>query len=82
MEEQDFRVFDRLREDAVKKFYEVRVSQSLAEEGKHKRLGGGRRGGRIIRLPALRPDLDISGQHSEEKKKRRGGGPGEGWREY
>lgn len=29
----------------------------------------GRRRGRIIRLPALCPDLDISGQHSEEKKR-------------
>lgn len=38
MEEQDFQFFDRLQADTVKKFYEVRVLQSSAEEDKKRRL--------------------------------------------
>lgn len=43
MEEQDFQAFDKLQADTVKKFYEVRVLQSSAEEDKNWRLeyGGG-----------------------------------------
>lgn len=47
VEEQDFQVFDKLQADTVKKFYEVRVLQSSAEEDKNERgwsVGG--RGGR------------------------------------
>lgn len=73
MEEQDFQVFDKLQADTVKKFYEVRVLQSSAEEDKNGRLedeeGGGGRGKSLGCLLCL--DLDISGQHSEEKEERR-----------
>lgn len=75
VEEQDFQLFDRLQADTVKKFYEVRVLQSSAKEDKSGRLEAGE-GGKcgIIRLPALCLDLDISGQHSEERRKRNVGG--------
>lgn len=66
LEEQDFRLFDKLQADTVKKFYEVRVSQSSAEEDKSGRLEDG---GGIIRLPALCLRPDISGQRSEERRK-------------
>lgn len=82
MEEQDFQAFDKLQAETVKKFYEVRILQSSGEEDKNERLEDRGVEGEIIRLPALCLDLDISGQHSEEKKKCWGGGPGEGWREY
>lgn len=72
VEEQDFQLFDKVQAETVKKFYEVRVFQSSAEEDKNGRTG--REEGEIIRLPALCLDLDISGQHSEEKTKRWGWG--------
>lgn len=45
MEEQDFCLFDKVQEDTVKKFYEVRVLQSSTEEDKHKRLVYGEKEG-------------------------------------
>lgn len=78
MEEQDFQVFDKLQADTVKKFYEVRVLQSSAEEDKNRRLENGGRRGKSLGCLLLCLDLDISGQHCEEKKgccggKREGG---------
>ena len=86
VEEQDFQVFDKLQADTVKKFFEVRVLQSSAEEDKNERVedGGRKRGKSLGCLLCL--DVNIIGQHSEEKKKnpkkRWGRGPGEGCREY
>lgn len=45
LEAQDFQVFDKLQADTVKKFYEVRVFQSSAEEDKSGRLEDGKEGG-------------------------------------
>lgn len=80
VEERDFQVFDKLQADTVKKFYEVRVFTKFSN-GEAGGWSEGAEVGKIIRLPALCLDLDISGQHSEEKEEG-GRGPGDGWREY
>ncbi|TNN81600.1 Dynein heavy chain 9, axonemal [Liparis tanakae] len=64
VEVQDFQAFDKLQADTVKKFYEF-------SRGRPERRARGRGEGGIIRLPALCLELDISGQHSEEKEERR-----------
>ena len=68
VEEHDFEVFDKLQVDTEKKFYEVRVFYKV--QGKTRRREQGEEVEEIIRLPALCLDLDISGQHSEEKEQR------------
>lgn len=87
MEEQDFQVFDKLQADAVKKFYEVRVLQSSAEEDKNQRLeNGGRRGKSLGCLLCVWTWTSVANTARRKRnvvgERERAEGPGEGWREY
>lgn len=64
VEEKDFQLFDKLQADAVKKFYEVRILKY-----KQTKMQGWRKRERIICLPALCLDLDISIQPRKSKQK-------------
>lgn len=65
VEEKDFQLFDKLQADAVKKFYEVRILKY-----KQTKVQGWRKRERIIWLPALCLDLDISIQPRKSKQKK------------
>lgn len=84
MEEQDFQVFDKLQADTVKKFFEVRVLQSSAEEDKNERVedGGRKRGESLGCLLCVWTWTSLANTARRKKKKRWGRGPGEGCREY
>lgn len=85
MEEQDFQVFDKLQADTVKKFYEVRVLQTSAEEDRNGRLkdGGGRRGKSLGCLLCVWTWTSVANTARRERNVGGGwGGAGEGWREY
>lgn len=65
VEEKDFQLFDKLQADAVKKFYEVRILKY-----KQTKVQRWRKRERIIWLPALCLDLDISIQPRKSKQKK------------
>lgn len=65
VEEKDFQLFDKLQADTVKKNYEVRILKY-----KQTKMQGWRKRERIIWLPTLCLDLDISIQPRKSKKKK------------